>query len=334
MKTQLLQKKEPKTVQAEPPQTMPTLPTSYHPLGIFRDMETFQNSLQMARSMARSSFIPDKYKGNESDCLMAIDLGQRMNISPFEVLYYLVPVYGKPSWESKFMISRVNNSGKFASPIQWEWFGDPTQDLMSWGARAYVVDKNGNKLFGSVVTVRMAVEEGWWEKKDKYGKPMKTKWQTMTEQMLRYRSAAFFVRTTCPEVLMGMMTTEEIIDIETAEANNKKNPSLFESETPSQTPPPLPPTQQQETIEQPPKTEVQEAVCDEKPQQKDLTQDKTLFDDTDVKIGAWLRTNCLEPHTIDEFKEACQHAGVKYGAYLLDNGAQGMNTVMQYMVKG
>lgn len=336
MKTQLLQKKEPQTVQIEPPQIMPTLPTSYHPLGIFRDMETFQNSIQMARAMARSSFIPDKYKGNESDCLMAIDLGQRMNISPFEVLYYLVPVYGKPSWESKFMISRVNNSGKFGSPIQWEWFGDPSQDLMSWGARAYVLDKKGNKLFGSVVTVRMAVEEGWYEKKDKFGKPMKTKWQTMTEQMLRYRSAAFFVRTTCPEVLMGMMTTEEIIDIHNAEANNEKKTSLFESESPSQTPPPLPPTQQQETIEQP---QAQEAVvCDERPKkqpkQKDLTQDTTLFDDTDVKIGEWMKTNCLEPHTIDEVKEACTHAGIQYGAYLLDNGAQGMQTVLQYMVRG
>ena len=41
-----------------------------------------------------------------------------------------------------------------------------------------------------------------------------SKWKTMPEVMLKYRAAAFFARTECPEALMGVQTTDEIIDAE------------------------------------------------------------------------------------------------------------------------
>ena len=40
-----------------------------------------------------------------------------------------------------------------------------------------------------------------------------SKWKTMPEQMLKYRAAAFFARTECPEVLMGFQTAEETEDV-------------------------------------------------------------------------------------------------------------------------
>jgi hypothetical protein len=52
----------------------------------------------------------------------------------------------------------------------------------------------------------MAKAEGWLTKTG-------SKWITMPELMLKYRAAAFFGRLYAPEVLMGMQTTEEIVDI-------------------------------------------------------------------------------------------------------------------------
>ena len=58
--------------------------------------------------------------------------------------------------------------------------------------------------------MEMAVKEGWYQKNG-------SKWQTMPEQMLRYRAASFFGRIYAPEVLMGIRTQEEeqdaIIDV-------------------------------------------------------------------------------------------------------------------------
>jgi hypothetical protein len=51
----------------------------------------------------------------------------------------------------------------------------------------------------------MAKAEGWYAKNG-------SKWQTMPEQMLRYRAASFFVRAYAPELSLGLATREEIED--------------------------------------------------------------------------------------------------------------------------
>jgi hypothetical protein len=52
----------------------------------------------------------------------------------------------------------------------------------------------------------MAVNEGWYGKNG-------SKWQSMPDLMLRYRSAAFFGRIYAPELLMGLPSSEESRDI-------------------------------------------------------------------------------------------------------------------------
>ena len=65
------------------------------------------------------------------------------------------------------------------------------------------------KKTGEVVKVSVSMEtakkEGWTRN---------TKYQTMPEQMLRYRSATWLIRLHCPEVLLGMQASDEISDVE------------------------------------------------------------------------------------------------------------------------
>ena len=53
----------------------------------------------------------------------------------------------------------------------------------------------------------MAKEEGWSTKAG-------SKWKTMPELMLRYRSATFFGRLYAPEILMGMHSADEVQDVQ------------------------------------------------------------------------------------------------------------------------
>lgn len=57
------------------------------------------------------------------------------------------------------------------------------------------------------MTLRMAEMEQW-----------KGKWKSMPELMLKYRAAAFFIRTVAPEILFGLYTQEEAVDIAEAES--------------------------------------------------------------------------------------------------------------------
>jgi hypothetical protein len=77
-----------------------------------------------------------------------------------------------------------------------------------------VKKSNERELRGTVVSMEMANAEGWLSKNG-------SKWKTMPEQMLMYRAATFFCRTYCPEVLAGVKTQDELMDIEIIPSNNK-----------------------------------------------------------------------------------------------------------------
>ena len=57
---------------------------------------------------------------------------------------------------------------------------------------------------GSTVSIAMAKAEGWTRN---------SKWKTMPEQMLKYRAATFFGRQYIPDLLLGVQTSEEVVDI-------------------------------------------------------------------------------------------------------------------------
>ena len=65
----------------------------------------------------------------------------------------------------------------------------------------------GEELRGPEVTLAMAKKEGWATKSG-------SKWLTMPDLMIRYRAAAFWGRLYIPELLVGIQTQEEVLDIE------------------------------------------------------------------------------------------------------------------------
>lgn len=170
----------------------------------FNNLQSFELAQRAASLLAKSSLVPKEYQGNVPNCVIALNMAERMGADPFMVMQNLYIVYGKPGWSSKFLISLFNVSGKF-SALRYEWIGKQGTD--EFGCRAWAIERStGEKLEGSVVTIAMAKKEGW------YGKTG-SKWQTMPQQMLMYRAASFFIGTYAPELGMGMYTDDEIIDI-------------------------------------------------------------------------------------------------------------------------
>lgn len=74
---------------------------------------------------------------------------------------------------------------------------------------------SGKVCTGAPVTWDMVKAEGWYDKSG-------SKWKTMPDQMFRYRAAAFFARTFCPDVLMGLQTVEETRDVRGYDDEPKK----------------------------------------------------------------------------------------------------------------
>jgi hypothetical protein len=184
----------------------PAVPAAFEtPPAISVGMDTVQGfeALQrIAKLFAASDIIPPSYK-NIPNAVIAVDMAMRMGANPLMVMQNLYVVYNRPAWSAQFLIATLNKSGKF-SALRYEFQGKEGED--NWGCRAVATElSTGEKLVGPLITIGLAKKEGWYGKKE-------SKWQTIPELMLRYRSAAWFVRAYAPEIAMGLQTAEEVKD--------------------------------------------------------------------------------------------------------------------------
>jgi hypothetical protein len=168
---------------------------------VFYNVDSFELGQRMAKVLAGSKLVPTQYQGNLSDCIIALELAQRIGASPMAVMQNTYVIHGRPSFSAQFVIAMVNSCGRY-SPLRFETTG--TGDHQECFAWAYELS-TGEKLTGPPVSIKMAKAEQWYQKNG-------SKWQTMPELMLRYRAAAFFGRLYAPELLMGMRTVDEQLE--------------------------------------------------------------------------------------------------------------------------
>jgi hypothetical protein len=181
--------------------------------------QTFEHAQRVAKMLCTSSLIPKEFQGNVQNTMIALEMANRIGASPLMVMQNLYIVHGKPSWSSTFIISAINSCKRF-DPLRFELTG--TGDAMS--CYAWTTEKGKtDRIEGPAVTMKMAKAEGWIDKNG-------SKWKTMPELMIRYRAAAFFGRLYAPEIMMGMQTKEEILDVNHVDIGEEEKRQAKESE--------------------------------------------------------------------------------------------------------
>jgi hypothetical protein len=225
----------------------------------FFDTEQFETMQRICKTFANSDLVPDMYKVTASNpiekavanCMIAVEMAQRIGASPLMVMQNMIIIYGKPSWSSKFLVATVNTCGRF-NPLQYRFTEkgklgkvDYVTYETNWNSGkkstvaknitfdgtdvsdiecvAYTTVRGSDKILeSSPVSIRLAVQEGWYTKNG-------SKWKTMTKQMLMYRAASFWTNAYAPELSMGMKTEDEvrdIIDVEYEDVAEKVNAEI------------------------------------------------------------------------------------------------------------
>ena len=170
--------------------------------GSFGAPQNFEHAQRVAKMLSSSNLVPKDFHGNVQNTMIALEISNRIGASPLMVMQNLYIIHGKPSWSSSFIIAAINSCNKF-SPLRFEVTGEGDDK----GCIAWALEKGTNeRLESPKVTIGMARKEGWLTKAG-------SKWQTMPDLMLRYRAASFFGRLYAPEILMGMHSVEEAVDI-------------------------------------------------------------------------------------------------------------------------
>ena len=175
--------------------------TKAQPESVYSSIQSFESAQRMAKSLAESDIVPPLYRGKLGNCIVAIEIANRMSMSTIQVMQNLNLIHGQPSWKSQFIIGLILGCGRFES-----FDYDETPD----SCQCFAVSKaTGKQVSGLRITLETAKAEGWTRN---------SKWRTMPETMLRYRAASSFGRFHIPDLILGIQSVEEneVIDAEIA----------------------------------------------------------------------------------------------------------------------
>lgn len=180
---------------------------------VFTSLASFKENYMIGKYFSQSNLVPQAYQGKPMDCAIAVDIANRMGVSPMFVMQNLWVVRGIPSWSGQACMGLIKGSGRYKN-VKYNMTGNKGED--TWGCFVSAIEvATGDEIQGAEVTIGMAKKEGWYSKSG-------SKWQTMPEIMLRYRAATFFARLYCPNELMGFKVEGEAEDIAKPEQPEKK----------------------------------------------------------------------------------------------------------------
>jgi hypothetical protein len=200
------------------PATYEIVAPGFHSAGGFELLQ------REARAFTMSDMVPKQYRACDDDgvenpralsnCVIAMNMALRMRADPLMVMQNLYIVHGTPAWSAKFLIGLFNTCGRF-SAIRYAF--NEKRDACFAHCREL---STGERIEGPSVTIAMAKAEGWMDRKG-------SKWRTMPEVMLTNRAAAFLIRTTAPELSLGLPMrdeAEDIVDIDAREVAAPPSP--------------------------------------------------------------------------------------------------------------
>ena len=196
---------------------MENAPVIYRPTdSLFSNVDRFELAQRVAKGLQSADMVPDHFRGNLGNILIAINYAQRTGMDEFMAMQCMYVIHGKPGIEGKLVAALVNQSGKYKTPLRYRWVDADDNEVKKAvvvnnqkrdfrGCLAYTTAQDGKEIEGPKISWEIVYAEGW------YGKGG-TKWKTMPEIMFMYRAASWFANVHCPEVKLGMQTVEELRD--------------------------------------------------------------------------------------------------------------------------
>ena len=172
--------------------------------GLYSSSDTLRVARNYAQDLAKSTMIPTQYQNNYANCMVAMEYANRTGQSVLQVMQSLDIINGNPSWRGKALIAMVNSSGKYDHDLRFTYGKDNNGEITSCFAYTH---QNGELIEGIPYTMEKAKKEKLLDKNNSF-------WQKDPTLMLTYRAVSRFVSLNCPEISLGLYTSEEQRDIE------------------------------------------------------------------------------------------------------------------------
>ena len=155
-----------------------------------------EEGMRLADLMARSNLVPPEFRGNPANCFIALQMGSEIGLRPMQALQSIAVINGKPSLYGDGLLAVC-----ISNPA-CEWVDEPPVTDV---ATCTVKRKGWPNPISRTFSVDDAKKAGLWGKSGP--------WTTNPQRMLRMRARAFALRDAFADVLRGLASAEEMMDI-------------------------------------------------------------------------------------------------------------------------
>jgi hypothetical protein len=157
------------------------------------------DAMKFGEMVANSDFAPKDFRGKPASCVLAIQAGAEIGLSPMQALQSIAVVNGRPSIFGDAALAVVK-----ASPV-CEYV---TESVEGDGDQMVATCTAKRRGYPTPTVVRFSVADA--KKASLWGKS--GPWTQYPKRMLQMRARGFALRDAFPDALRGMVTAEEAHD--------------------------------------------------------------------------------------------------------------------------
>lgn len=162
-------------------------------------LATFDDAFRFAKVVASTEFAPKDFRGKPEACMLAIQAGSEVGLSPMQSLQSIAVINGRPSIWGDAAMALVQ-----ASPV-CEFVREYTEGD---GDNLVAVCEAKRRGYPAPTVIRFSVADA--KKAGLWGKS--GPWQQYPARMLALRARGFALRNAFADALRGLITAEEAQD--------------------------------------------------------------------------------------------------------------------------
>lgn len=176
-------------------------------------LTTLQDAMQFGKMVADSAFAPKDFRGRPADCVLAIQHGAEIGLSPMQALQSIAVVNGRPSIYGdaakaicvgasvcEYVTEKIEGDGEaMVATCTAKRRGHPEPVVSTFS----VADAKRAKLWGKAGP-----------------------WTEYPRRMMQLRARGFALRDAFPDILRGLVTAEEAADYPAAARGTKSTDAV------------------------------------------------------------------------------------------------------------
>jgi hypothetical protein len=175
-------------------------------------LQSFDDAFRFAKMVSQSDFAPKDFKGKAESCLLAIQHGSEVGLSPMQSLQSIAVINGRPTIWGDAALALVQSSSQCLYVREYtEGEGDSLTAVCEVQRRGYPQPTVAK------FSVADAKKAGLWGKSGL--------WSQYPSRMLGLRARGFALRNAFADALRGLVTAEEAQDYQTP-AVSEPTPSV------------------------------------------------------------------------------------------------------------